>query len=248
MPVNASVIIPLLDRSPVAEVVFGIQTTTPSGLDKSEVLKVISEYPDLGMKVDALGDRFEPAMEKDGSYSIAWEGVKLVAPDGKRLGHFMRSGMFANFLPRYKGYEASFPKFHELWGVYLAAFRPELITGTSIRYVNVFELPLTAEGFEVAKWFRMISIFPYPSPFNLLSFHNQCLVSEAENGLQARIMLTSLEEKQGSLRLSLDIEGFRPRIASIDSEQPWADFLKLRDWTYRIFTEILKPECLEQFK
>ena len=239
--------IPLLKNSPLVEVVFGIQVTTPANLQEEDVRGEFEPRIISGLFLKETGHVFNPIALFD-KKSLVWNGMKLESHDKRLLGHFLRNGMYINFLPPYGGYQGSILRVKELWEAYRLNFKPENILGTSIRYINIFDIPLVNQGFKADEWFRMISLFPHPSPFELISFHNQRLVGERENGLQGRISLTSLEEKQGMLKVSLDIEGFRPRITAIDSLEPWVDFIRLREWTYRMFTEILTPTCLEPFK
>ena len=170
----------------------------------------------------------------------------MVNTDGSIAGHFMRFGAFVNFT-QYKGFDEGVVPVRALWQSYCKAFRPQQAMRLSIRYINVLKLPFDKDGrVMLDKYFKLYLTFPPELSGDMNHFHHQIVLRDAETGMPARVMLSSVKEEPDLLHVAFDNEGAREGQWTPNDERIWQEFTAVRDWTYHIFNSVLTPECLQQ--
>jgi uncharacterized protein (TIGR04255 family) len=159
----------------------------------------------------------------------------------------MRFGLFVNF-SQYGGYDAAIGSVQALWKAYFQAFRSALVMQLTIRYINVIRLPFDKDGrVELTDYLHVAIQFPEALARNLTNFHYQFTIVSDE-GLPARIMLSSMREEADDLVMAFDNEGAYKSQWRVNDENIWTSFTKVRDWTYHIYQTVLTEKCREEIK
>jgi uncharacterized protein (TIGR04255 family) len=188
-----------------------------------------------------------PGAEPAQTRTETWSGVKVVSEDGQVTGHLMRFGLFVNF-SQYGGYDAAIGSVQALWKAYFQAFRSALVMQLTIRYINVIRLPFDKDGrVELTDYLHVAIQFPEALARNLTNFHYQFTIVSDE-GLPARIMLSSMREEADDLVMAFDNEGAYKSQWRVNDENIWTSFTKVRDWTYHIYQTVLTEKCREEIK
>ena len=242
-----------LAHPPAVEVIYGLQAVTPADLEWETVQEVLQhELPD-GFRVDQpianvnIEVKTVPGSDPAQTRTETWSGVKVVSEDGQVTGHLMRFGLFVNF-GQYAGYDAAIEPVQALWQAYYQAFRATLVMQLSIRYINVIRLPFDKDGrVELADYFQVAIQFPETLARNLTNFHYQFTIA-SDQGLPARIMLSSMREEADDLVIAFDNEGAYKSQWQVNDGNIWTAFTQVRDWTYHIFQTVLTEKCREEIK
>ena len=118
-----------LDHPPVVEVIFGFQAVTSDELTKESAQERLDAAMPDGFSIVQVVDNVNLEFRNDGDgpikhkHSQSWSGIKLTAQEGKVVAHFMRFGLFINFMD-YRNFEEAIPLVRSLWGVYTTSFEP----------------------------------------------------------------------------------------------------------------------------
>jgi uncharacterized protein (TIGR04255 family) len=242
-----------LAHPPAVEVIYGLQAVTPTDLEWEAVQEVLQQVLPIGFRVDQqianvnIEVKTVPGAEPAQTRTETWSGVKVVSEDGQVTGHLMRFGLFVNF-SQYGGYDAAIGSVQALWKAYFQAFRSALVMQLTIRYINVIRLPFDKDGrVELTDYLHVAIQFPEALARNLTNFHYQFTIVSDE-GLPARIMLSSMREEADDLVMAFDNEGAYKSQWRVNDENIWTSFTKVRDWTYHIYQTVLTEKCREEIK
>jgi uncharacterized protein (TIGR04255 family) len=141
---------PHYDKAPILEAVIDFRVAAGGELALAALgtldLSLKSEYPTRdGIKEQAVAfvaGGAEPAVS---SKDI---GFRFTSADKKRVLQFRTTGFTFSRLPPYQSWEPFCTEARQLWKLYAAARRPELVTRIAVRYVNRLELPLPIADFK----------------------------------------------------------------------------------------------------
>lgn len=251
VPVEPNVYSPeVIMDPPVVEAIYGIQAVTPTSLEQGSVMDQLRSHLPADYTVQETMDQVNIELRREGDgpvqpkHTQLWSGAKLTSTDGKVVVHFMRFGMFANFLA-YRSFDEALPLVQKLWGLYLKAFTPQLANKLSIRYINLLNLPFEDGRVDLDKYFKVYLNFPQELTNSMEHFHQQFIIRDPATQVPARVMISSLREEGDKLVVVFDQEGYLERQWAPEDTVLWTDLGLVRNWTYHVFRAILTDECLK---
>ena len=241
--------IQLLSNPPLVEVIFGLRAVTPSHLGEKATQEVLAPKLPGGFHIEQVG-YFDSTEGPEILSTSEWAGIKVRSTDQKLIVHFMRNGLFVNFLKPYRGFVDSLPLVKQFWEIYVEVMQPETMVGPSLRYINVIDIPLTDGRFKIADYFKVVTSFSTHDQFDLHRFHHQMVLSDPAIDIPARLILTSLGDstETKNVKVCLDIEGFLDKQLPTSSAAIWQDLEAIRRWTYKLFLSTLQPSCIAPYR
>jgi len=188
------------------------------------------------------GKGLPPALDDRGLHGYFFKDA-----EEKTVVQFRVDGFTFNRLHPYTSWNELFPLVLELWRLYSAVARPEVITRLAVRYIN--RIPIPVVPFEFATYLRAAPVIPPELPQNVSTFLTRVTISDSVKAVAAHIVQT-LESKANGLPpdILFDVDAFKDGEYAIDSPLIVETFNRLRDFKNLIFFNCVTDEALRQFE
>lgn len=238
-----------LNNAPIREGLVDIQFEPTVSMETLQVFAsaVKAEFAEqTTVWQQAFGFQVGPDGTAAGQQERSSVGLRLA--DKERVLIVRTNGFTYSRLPPYQDWHELRASAKLLWDTFLEIVRPETVTRTAVRYINVLPLPMGTEDFSV--FLNASPVVPDALPQGLASFLQRVIMVDPEGNRQA-IVTQALEDSQpteGRVNVILDIDAIRPkRLASI-SEEVWSGLDTLRDFKNDIFFEHITERTAELFE
>jgi len=239
-----------LDKAPIREALIDIQFEPPLAMETLHAFvdAVKAGFTDVTTVWEqALGFELMPgtAVRAHNSPSSA-VGFRL---SGERRVLIARTTSFTySRLPPYEDWEDLRKAAKELWDRFLEVGKPETVTRTAVRYINVLPLPMKNEEFSV--FLTASPTVPAKLPQGLASFLQRVVMVDSEAKRHA-IVTQALEESRpvdGRIQVILDIDAIRAKTMGSGEAGVWDSLDNLREFKNDIFFEHITEPTAELFE
>lgn len=183
-----------------------------------------------------------PAVQNRGLHGYFFKDA-----EEKTIAQFRIDGFTFNRLHPYTSWDELFPQALELWRMYAAIARPEVLIRFAVRYIN--RIPLPSNLSLLSTHLRIVPNLPPELPQEIVRFLTRITISDPETKLGAHIS-QALETRAGSHQpiLLLDIDAFTPEECAVDDPGIPGTLGQLRNLKNRIFFNSLTDEALRPFE
>ena len=238
-----------LSKAPIREAVIDIRVTPAVTFESIEGLRaqLKERFPNAqNMSRRMFGFEFGESEFKTSSVDKGPLGVRLTSEDGKHIVQLRVDGFTFSRLPQYLAWEQMRAEAVAVWKYYLESTRPEKVTRTAVRYINVMNLPLPITDFK--EYMTAPPEVPAALPQAVASFLSRVVIVDTASGTAA-IVTQALETALGDKApVVLDIDAFKEFEVAGDSDSVWGTLEILRDFKNRIFFESITEKTAELFE
>jgi uncharacterized protein (TIGR04255 family) len=170
--------------------------------------------------------------------------------DKKEIAQFRRDGFTLNRLHPYTEWDDLIAKTKNLWSLYKKIANPEAVTRLAVRYINNLKLPLPFGDF--SEYLCVPPNIPEGLPQAVNNFLNRITIYDSTQDIAANIT-QSLERgaqspKNNHIIIILDIDVYRQGDFSMDNQEIWENFEKLRNMKNDIFFKYITEKTVRLFE
>lgn len=242
-----------LRNAPITEAIFDFRVKARAGFRGEDFASLRSQLADRFPKMEdrrGLQATFE-VIEGKGRppvfQDLGLQGYFFKTADEKTVAQFRVDGFTFNRLHPYTSWEELFPLVIELWRLYSAIARPEVITRLALRYINHIPLPPGPVMFET--YLRSAPVVPPELPQHVSSFLTRVTIHDPAMDIAAHVTQALAANASGRQpAVILDIDAFKQGEFAIDDPAIEETFKRLRDFKNLIFFNSLTEETLRQFE
>ncbi|MGH7961142.1 MAG: TIGR04255 family protein [Candidatus Binatia bacterium] len=242
-----------LRKAPIIEALFDFRVKTRVGFRGEDFAPLQSQLADRFPKMEerrglqatfaVLEGKSHPPVVQD----LGLQGYFFKAADEKTIAQFRVDGFTVNRLHPYTSWGELFPLVLELWRLYAATARPEVVTRLGLRYIN--RIPLAAGPVELETYLRAAPTIPPELPQDFSSFLTRVAIHDNAKALAAHITQASEANASGGERtILLDIDTFKASELALADPAIEETFNQLRDFKNLIFFNSLTEEIVRQLE
>ncbi len=244
-----------LRKAPITEAIFDFRVKARAGFLGEELSALQSQLADRFPKMEVqrgLKATFEVKLiESEGPppviRDLGLRGYFFKSEDEKTVGQFRVDGFTLNRLHPYTSWEELFPLVIELWRLYSAIARPEVITRLAVRYIN--RIPFPPGPFELETYLRLAPAVPPDLPQTISSFLTRVTIQNPAIDIAAHVTQASEGNASGRQPAAIfDIDAFKDGEFAVDGSTIEETFNQLRDFKNLIFFNGLTEEAVRQFE
>lgn len=244
-----------LRNAPITEAIFDFRVKARAGFRGEEFAPLRSQLADrfpkmeerrgvqFEVKVKMIEGKGQPPVIQD----IGLQGYFFKAADEKTVAQFRVDGFTLNRLHPYTSWEELFPLVIELWRLYSAIARPEVITRLAVRYIN--RIPFPPGPVQLETYLRSAPVVPPELPQNVINFLTRVTIHDPAVDIAAHIaqaLEVNVSGKQPAV--IFDIDAFKQGEFAIDDPAIEEMFNRLRGFKNLIFFNSLTEETVRQFE
>lgn len=238
-----------LANAPIKEALIDIQVA-PGELQtealNSQYERFSTEYPKREiLQKSEFGLHYTAGQPTKARIGHSMYGYRYTSQDGKHVVQFRRDGYTFSRLEPYDTWKEMKEEAARLWGVYIDAASPSLITRIATRYVNVLKLPLRTE---LARYLTAPPAIPPGLHQELSGFFSRVEIQKPS--IDARGIITQALESGGQdyAQVVLDIDVFMSRQFEVQNNDYWHCLDKLRQFKNTVFFASITQTAAEQFQ
>ena len=205
-------IFPHLSRAPITEAIIDVRVRAREDLRTSELSAAHSEVQSW---LPALEERraFQARVELRGTRGhastsdLGVDGYLFWSADRLDLAQFRVDGLSLNRLKPYQSWESWFPRFTDLWDLYVRTARPESVTRIGVRCLNHIVLP--QPPFDLNTYLTAPAQYPSELGENVDSFvTNVALWDESDPNLKLTLTQSLQATEAAPAQLILDVDAY----------------------------------------
>lgn len=237
-----------LNNAPIREAIIDIRVSPSVDFSTlSELGKTLKQrFPraeDIIQKT--FGFEFGAKEFKTSAVEQGPSGVRLTSQDSKNIALLKRDGFTFSRLHPYETWERMKDDAHDIWVKYRDTVRPETVTRTAVRYINVMKLPLPIA--DLKEYLTAPPEVPAGLPQGVASYFSRIVLPDDKIGSMAVITQALEAPVEHKVPIILDIDTFKEMDAPSSSDSIWESLENLRDFKNRIFFESITERSAELF-
>ncbi len=241
-----------LRNAPITEAIFDFRVKARAGFRGEEFAPLRSQ---LALRFPKMEDRRGlqttfavvegkslPPVVQD----LGMQGYFFKSEDDKTIAQFRVDGFTFNRLHPYTSWQELFPSVIELWRLYSATARPEVITRLAVRYIN--RIPFPPGPVNLETYLRTAPVIPPELPQHLSGFLTRVTIHDPDVNIAAHVAQALEAGASGQPAVIFDIDAFKQGEFATDDPAIEETFNRLRDFKNLIFFNSLTEETLRQFE
>ena len=244
--------IEIFPRAPIVEALIDIRAKLPpeisiGGLKEihnnvREIFPIIEEKRFI--KTDFKLGKDEPEIEAS---EKGVEGFFFRSNTEKKLFQFRLNGFTFNKLAPYENWKTFSEEGRYLWERFKEIARPVAVERIALRYINRILVPLPFKDFN--EYILTTPQIAPGLPQSVSHFFLRLIINSPDSRFTAT-MTETIEKptKDNRLPIILDIDVYRGTPYSINSEEIWHDFERIRDFKNDIFFNSISEKTKELFR
>jgi uncharacterized protein (TIGR04255 family) len=239
-------------KAPLTEALIDIQVKLPGDISLVDLEKLQDrirvEYPDKKTRRMWEGT-FEMKDEQDPLQKTQFQvdGYVFTSADGKQVVQCRLDGFTFSRLRPYTKWEEVFVEARMLWGIYVTATKPFLVSRLAVRYINSIEIP--SKTFNYDDYFTAAPRIPPPLPQYLENFFTRLVVPFPDRGAIAIITETpSGKPDPVNTAIILDIIVSKEVTLGPGDEKVYEILHILREIKNEIFFSSVTEKTMELFR
>ena len=244
-----------LRNAPITEAIFDFRVKARAGFHGEEFSPLRPQLADRFPKMEdrrGMQATFEEKLsEGEGPppviQDLGLRGYIFKSADEKTVAQFRVDGFTLNRLHPYTSWEELFPLVIELWRLYSAIARPEVITRLAVRYIN--RIPFPPGSVDLGTYLRLAPGVPPNLPQTISSFLTRVTIHDPAIDIAAHVAQASEANASGQQPAAIfDIDAFKQGEFAVDNPTIEETFNQLRDFKNLIFFNSLTEEAVRQFE
>jgi uncharacterized protein (TIGR04255 family) len=241
-----------LRNAPITEAIFDFRVKARAGLRGEEFAPL---HPQLASRFPKIEDRrglqatfavvkgkSQPPLVQD----LGMQGYFFKSADEKTIAQFRVDGFTLNRLPPYTSWGELFPLVIELWRLYSALARPEVITRLAVRYIN--RIPFPPGPVKLETYLRSAPVIPPELPQHVSSFLTRVTIHDPDRNIAAHVAQALEADASGQPAVIFDIDAFKQDEFAGDDPAIEETLNRLRDFKNLIFFSSLTEETIRKFE
>ncbi|MEE4357485.1 MAG: TIGR04255 family protein [Desulfococcaceae bacterium] len=244
----------IFPNPPIAEAVIDIRTILPDSISITDIdylcQKVEDRFPKKSAKNFFGGKIKVPGNENSDFGFVQSEsgiiGYILISEDESEIVQFRMDGFTYNKLRPYQTWNLFYEKGHELWELYLKAVKPSEIRRIGLRYINHIKLPLPFNDFN--EYILTNPRIAEGLVQGISSFFMRFVMADPELKCHAVVTQTIEPHQDDTLPFIFDIDVFKEKDYTTNTDQIWIDFKDLKKFKNDIFFKSITDKTKELFK
>lgn len=242
---------PHLNRAPIREALIDIQVARPNELDLSVLDgvhgRIKEDYP-LKRKRHHWQGHFELKPDSAPRQSVDDEVVGYIysSEDKRNVAQARLDGCTQSRLTPYDDWRELRDKARKLWDAYREVVQPQRVTRVAVRYINELRLK---PPIDPADWFTIRLQLPPSLTRGGLQMFTKLTAQHPDQHATSHVIQYAepQADEDGRIRIVFDIDVFRTREMSPDSEELWTVLDQLRSIKNDIFFEGLTTRAIMAF-
>ena len=241
-----------LRNAPITEAIFDFRVKARAGFRGEEFAPLRSELANRFPKMEdrrapqttfaVVEGKSQPPVVQD----LGMQGYFFKSADEKTIAQFRVDGFTFNQLYPYTSWQDLFPSVMELWRLYSATARPEVILRLAVRYIN--RIPFPPGPVNLETYLRTAPVIPPELPQHLSSFLTRVTIHDPDVNIAAHVAQALEAATSGQPAVIFDIDAFKQGEFVTDDPAIEETFNRLRDFKNLIFFNSLTEETLRQFE
>lgn len=243
-----------LRNAPITEALIDFRVNLSSDVGMRQLEEITRSLPPEFTKIDARNQttteiRVGPNNSNTVQQSTPnFAGFWCTTEDERNVVQFRPDGFTFSELKPYSNWTEFFEKSRQLWELYKAGTKCDVVTRVALRYINHMELPMkTGDDFD--RFLTAGPKIPGTLPQAVGSFLTRVTIVRPDDGIAGHVtqtLISTPDSKKPTVLLDIDV--FKQFEKFIGIEEIWDIFPLLRKFKNDIFNQYITDETRKLFE